>query len=150
DPCARVVESRPRTARPGHRRRGRGEPSHRGAGPQAVRRGGAGRRPRPAPSRQASRAQDRWRGGGPSDRLGLQQPTDRRSALDPAPPRQQARRAGVSRGGLSRDGPPRPEKNELAPWRKRQWVIPPEANAEFVYHMEDVLDVYTRPLDPKR
>jgi hypothetical protein len=29
-------------------------------------------------------------------------------------------------------------------------VIPPEANAEFVYHMEDILDVYTRPLDPKR
>jgi len=29
-------------------------------------------------------------------------------------------------------------------------VIPPEANAEFVYHLEDVLDVYTRPLDPKR
>ena len=29
-------------------------------------------------------------------------------------------------------------------------MIPPEANAEFVYHMEDVLEVYTRPLDPKR
>lgn len=29
-------------------------------------------------------------------------------------------------------------------------MIPPEANGEFVYHMEDVLDVYTRPLDPKR
>jgi hypothetical protein len=29
-------------------------------------------------------------------------------------------------------------------------VIPPEQDAEFVYHMEDVLDVYTRPLDPKR
>jgi hypothetical protein len=29
-------------------------------------------------------------------------------------------------------------------------VIPPEANAEFVYHMEDVLEVYTRPLDPTR
>jgi DDE superfamily endonuclease len=29
-------------------------------------------------------------------------------------------------------------------------VIPPEANAAFVYHMEDVLAVYTRPLDPKR
>jgi hypothetical protein len=28
-------------------------------------------------------------------------------------------------------------------------VIPPEQSAEFVYHMEDVLDVYTRPLDPK-
>lgn len=29
-------------------------------------------------------------------------------------------------------------------------MIPPDANAEFVCHMEDVLDVYTRPLDPKR
>ena len=29
-------------------------------------------------------------------------------------------------------------------------MIPPEANGEFVYHMEDVLDVYTRPVDPKR
>lgn len=29
-------------------------------------------------------------------------------------------------------------------------MIPPEANAAFVYHMEDVLEVYTRPCDPKR
>jgi hypothetical protein len=28
------------------------------------------------------------------------------------------------------------------------WVIPPEANAEFVAHMEDVLDVYSRSYDP--
>lgn len=28
------------------------------------------------------------------------------------------------------------------------WCIPPEANGEFVYHMEDVLDVYQRPYDP--
>jgi hypothetical protein len=27
------------------------------------------------------------------------------------------------------------------------WVIPPEANAEFVAHMEDVWDVYSRPYD---
>ena len=27
------------------------------------------------------------------------------------------------------------------------WVIPPEANAEFVANMEDVLDVYSRPYD---
>lgn len=27
------------------------------------------------------------------------------------------------------------------------WVIPPDANAEFVAHMEDVLDVYSRPYD---
>ncbi|MBD2309541.1 hypothetical protein H6G17_29305 [Chroococcidiopsis sp. FACHB-1243] len=30
----------------------------------------------------------------------------------------------------------------------KSWVIPPEANAEFVCCMEDVLDVYTRPYDP--
>lgn len=30
------------------------------------------------------------------------------------------------------------------------WCIPPKQSAEFVYHMEDVLDVYQRPPDPKR
>jgi hypothetical protein len=29
------------------------------------------------------------------------------------------------------------------------WCIPPEQSAEFVYHMEDVLEVYHRPYDPK-
>ena len=29
-------------------------------------------------------------------------------------------------------------------------MIPPEQNADFVAHMEDVLDVYERPYDPKR
>lgn len=28
------------------------------------------------------------------------------------------------------------------------WVIPPEADAEFTAHMEDVLDVYSRPYNP--
>ena len=28
------------------------------------------------------------------------------------------------------------------------WVIPPEANAEFVAHMEHVLDTYAQPYDP--
>ncbi|MGB9880791.1 MAG: IS630 family transposase [Anaerolineae bacterium] len=40
------------------------------------------------------------------------------------------------------------KKNELKPWLKQEWCIPPEANAEFIYHMEDVLDLYTRPADP--
>jgi len=30
------------------------------------------------------------------------------------------------------------------------WCIPPKHSGEFVYHMEDVLDVYHRPRDPKR
>jgi hypothetical protein len=38
----------------------------------------------------------------------------------------------------------------LSPHLKEQWCIPPEQNAEFCWHMEDVLDVYTRPFDPKR
>jgi DDE superfamily endonuclease len=29
------------------------------------------------------------------------------------------------------------------------WCIPPEQSAEFVYHMEDVLEVYQRPHDPR-
>lgn len=30
------------------------------------------------------------------------------------------------------------------------WCIPPKASAAFVFHMEDVLAVYSRPYDPKR
>jgi hypothetical protein len=33
---------------------------------------------------------------------------------------------------------------------RQQWVIPPQANAEFAWAMEDVLEVYTRPYDPAR
>jgi DDE superfamily endonuclease len=42
------------------------------------------------------------------------------------------------------------QKNALKPWPQHQGVIPPQANAEFVWAMEDVLEVYTRPDDPKR
>jgi hypothetical protein len=42
------------------------------------------------------------------------------------------------------------QKNAIKPWLKQQWVIPPKANAAFVAAMEDVLDVYARPYDPKR
>lgn len=33
---------------------------------------------------------------------------------------------------------------------KEQWCIPPDASGDFVWHMEDVLEVYKRPYDPKR
>jgi len=33
---------------------------------------------------------------------------------------------------------------------KKCWVIPPECDGDFVAAMEDVLDVYGRPFDPKR
>jgi transposase len=42
------------------------------------------------------------------------------------------------------------KRNALKPWLKEQWCIPPAASAEFVCAMEDVLEVYHRPYDPKR
>jgi hypothetical protein len=41
------------------------------------------------------------------------------------------------------------EKNARKPWQEKQWVIPPQANAEFVCAREDVLEVPTRPYDPR-
>jgi len=38
----------------------------------------------------------------------------------------------------------------LKPWQRKMWCIPPEADAEFVCAMENVLAVYTRPHDPQR
>ena len=42
------------------------------------------------------------------------------------------------------------KKNEIKPWLKEQWCLPPEADAEFVAAMADVLEVYHRPYDEKR
>jgi hypothetical protein len=42
------------------------------------------------------------------------------------------------------------QENELKPWLKKEWCIPPQQSGEFVYHMEDILEVYLRPLDPWR
>ena len=39
------------------------------------------------------------------------------------------------------------KKNELKPWLKQRWCIPPGQSAEFVCAMEDVLEVYQRPYD---
>jgi hypothetical protein len=38
----------------------------------------------------------------------------------------------------------------LKPWLVKMWCIPPNANAEFVWKMEDVLEVYKRPYDSLR
>ena len=38
----------------------------------------------------------------------------------------------------------------MKPWRQKQWCIPPKQNADFVWKMEDVLDVYKRPYDARR
>ena len=40
------------------------------------------------------------------------------------------------------------KKNELKPWKRVGWVIPPQRNGHFVAAMERVLEVYRRPYDP--
>ena len=37
----------------------------------------------------------------------------------------------------------------MKPWRKKEWCIP-KVSAEFVACIEDVLDLYAEPYDPKR
>src|SRR4051794_40318524 len=39
------------------------------------------------------------------------------------------------------------KKNHLKPWLTKRWCIPPEQSGEFVWRMEDILEVYTRPFD---
>ncbi|MFH1543050.1 MAG: IS630 family transposase [Patescibacteria group bacterium] len=41
------------------------------------------------------------------------------------------------------------KKNEIKPWRKQGWVIPPKQNGDFVANMERVLEVYKRPYDAR-
>jgi hypothetical protein len=42
------------------------------------------------------------------------------------------------------------KNNELKPHLVEQWVIPSEHNAQFVWRMEEILDLYEEPYDPKR
>jgi transposase len=53
--------------------------------------------------------------------------------------------AGVSRETVRR----RLAENELKPWRKDMWCIP-QVDGNYVARMEDVLDLYAEPADPKR
>jgi hypothetical protein len=41
------------------------------------------------------------------------------------------------------------KKNDIQPWIVQSWCIPSEANAEFVWRMEDVIQTYMLPYDPK-
>ncbi len=40
-------------------------------------------------------------------------------------------------------------ENALKPWRQKMWCVP-KVNGEYVARMEDVLDLYAEPPDPKR
>lgn len=41
------------------------------------------------------------------------------------------------------------KKNKLKPWLNKQWCIGPTGDGNYVYHMEDVLETYVEPYNPK-
>ena len=59
--------------------------------------------------------------------------------------------AGIYRyeGGIPVNDPSDTKKKRLIPRLNREWCIPPEADADFVARMEDVLDVYTFVAPPE-
>jgi transposase len=42
------------------------------------------------------------------------------------------------------------KKNEIDPWIVKTWCIPPDADGEYVWHMEDVIQTYMLPYDARR
>ena len=89
-----------------------------------------------------------WRSA--SDRVGVQPGSGRSQSVDRAIVGGSHGGLGVRGRRLQRHRGADAKKNELKPWLKKAWCIPPKANAEFVWKMEDVLEVYKRPYDPKR
>ena len=85
--------------------------------------------------------------GSPLDCAGLRGTAGRPGPLD-------AEIIGGPAGGVRdsgehppRDGAQDAEKNELKPWLKECWCIPPKGSSDFVCAMEDVLEVYHRPCE---
>ena len=73
-----------------------------------------------------------------------------RKRWDPAPVGGESGGTGLGRAGVGDDGAADAKKNQLQPHRKKYWRIPPRGSAAFVARMEDVLEVYARPYDPRR
>lgn len=77
-------------------------------------------------------------------------PPRRTSPLDTASFARAVCEVGVCRPSLARNRSHHVKKNELKPWQKEQWCIPPKSSAEFVCRMEDVLNTYVQPANPQR
>ena len=116
-------------------------------------------RPRPGRERKLSGRQEavgRSRGSPPRIQYGagsgchrVQQSARRTCKLDAPSAGGPGGGAGVCREHLLGDGAPDTQKNELKPWKKKEWCIP-KVSGEFVARMEDVLDLYHEEYDPER
>ncbi|WP_154673793.1 hypothetical protein [Singulisphaera acidiphila] len=57
---------------------------------------------------------------------------------------------GIVESVSLRDDAADTEKNGMTNRKIEYWVIPPEADGEFVAHMEEILETYAKPYDPAR
>jgi hypothetical protein len=69
--------------------------------------------------------------------------------VDASTTRRQSGRIGLGNVDQPGDGSADAKKNDIKPWLTQYWCLPKEHDAEFVWRMEDVLDVYARPYDPR-
>src|SRR5258708_3033135 len=86
--------------------------------------------------------------GGPGAEIGqdsVQRPTPGPLRLDIAVGRRRGGRAGLGRCRQHGDGAKGSEKNDIEPWIVETWCIPPKADAEYVWRMEDVIQTYSLP-----
>lgn len=65
--------------------------------------------------------------------------------MDVADACRQAGRVGGGAFHQPGNSTPHAKKNAVKPWLKQQWCLPKKHDGEFVWRMEDVLEVYHRP-----
>ena len=80
--------------------------------------------------------------------IGVQPPAQRTRTMEHSPAQRSLSRIEHCGEHWPGNGSGDSEKNELKPWLKQEWCIPPEADADFVCAMENVLDLYAQPLNP--
>src|SRR5262249_59494723 len=108
--------------------------------------GGAGSRPRPRPApAPTGQGQDQGRRRTDVARTGLQRSAARALPLDLTTAGRRTRRLGLARYHQHGDRMAGPKKNDIKPWIVKTWCVPPKADAEFVWRMEDVLQTYLWP-----
>src|SRR5512135_1396742 len=142
---------RTRLDRPSDRRSVRVSQADRRERPPAAR---GARLPGDARGAQAGDASDREdaqrRAGGPDHRHSPRSAPAGLRPLDPTAAGTQGRGIGDRGVRQPRDGAADDQKNGMTSRKIEYWVIPPEADGEFVAHMEEVPETYARPYDPAR
>src|SRR5260370_13759373 len=132
----------------GHHGSPGGEPHDHLQGAPGIRGGGVGG-DRTSPTARHAPAQAGRGQRGASDRVDLLHPAGGPCPLGLTAARGPLRAARWGGCHLPRAGAAGFKKSQLKPWLRECWVIPPKATAAFVAAMEDVLEVYTRPYDPR-